>query len=165
MKLCSCRGFEEDIIFETFHGRIIRHYYNLTQYPLLGGTHTYFRSTDVEQMNWERLLWSVPDDMLWYLSQDVEIMIHDKSSNFRGKIERIFCPVLEDLLNNIYFNDEPKNNHLREHFVKARYVLNKNKQLEKKFTYWKGLITKRVRIQGQTTQVEKEKIKEKIYGN
>lgn len=42
-------------------------YSNLTQ-NISGNRFVYLRSTDVEQMNWERLLWSVPDEMLYFMS-------------------------------------------------------------------------------------------------
>lgn len=114
----------------------------------------YLRSTDVEQKNWKRLLWSFPDEMLYFLSQDEDIVIIDKSKHKHGKIEEIFCPVMDDFLNMLYFFTSPKNNHLKPHLEIAFEQLS-DKFLKTKFTFWRKYMS-RVHIIGRTIQVEKE---------
>lgn len=57
-------------------------YDNLSQ--SLGGRACYFRSTDVEQMNYERLLWSIPDDWFyqWYKGNIIEF--HEVTTKGHG---------------------------------------------------------------------------------
>lgn len=129
-------------------------YNNLTQ--LNGMRNCYLRSTDIEQKNWERLLWSVPDEMLFYLSLGKRIEIIDKSKSERGKIERVFAPVFVDLLNYIYFKKEPKNKHFKDHFLSAVRVLRRNKPLYTKYSFWKKRI-KQVDIKGRTIKVLRER--------
>lgn len=127
-------------------------YRNLTQ--CFGERMCYFRSTDIEQKNWKRLLWTFPDEMLYFMSQGEEIIITDKSKKKHNKIERIFCPVMNDLLNYLYFDTPPEYKILKSHLEKAIDELEDN-QLRKRFIFWKKYI-KRVKISGRTIQVEKE---------
>lgn len=129
-------------------------YYNLTQ--TTGRRMCYFRSTDIEQKNWQRLLWSVPDEMMYYLSRNKKIQIIDKSTKDKGKIEKIFVPVLNDLLNYIYFNQMPKNKWLKHHFNIAELLLKKDGRLLTKFLFWKRYV-KKIDIEGKTIKVRKEK--------
>ena len=139
-----------------------RVYYNLTQFYSVRKRLVYFRSTDVEQGNWDRLLWSVPDEMLFLIARGYEIIIYDKTSNGKGKIEKIFVPVLEDLLNYIYFGFAPKYKRLRSSFVKALKVLNDNSKLFTKFMFWKDRFPEKdydkrpVKIVGISKKVKKE---------
>lgn len=128
-------------------------YYNLGQ--CIGERMVYFRSTDIEQKNWKRLLWSVPDELLFYLSKGEEIAIIDKSSN-KGKIEHIFIPILNDLLNEMYFDEIPRMKNLKDHFKFAKDEFKKCKQLERKFKFWKDKIQYPLRLRGYTHKVKKE---------
>jgi hypothetical protein len=114
----------------------------------------YFRSTDIEQKNWKRLLWTFPDEMLYFMSQGEEITIIDKSNSRHGKIERIFCPVMDDFLNILYFDRNPINNHLKSHLEIALLELD-DSSLERRFMFWKKYISF-AKIRGETIQVEKE---------
>lgn len=127
-------------------------YHNLTQST--GTRMCYFRSTDLEQKNWKRLLWSFPDEMLYLMAKGEEIVIIDKSTKPKNKIERIFVPVMNDLLNLLYFNLKPKNKQLSNHFIIAKQELNEVHLLTK-FMYWKKFI-KKVSLTARTIQVEKE---------
>jgi hypothetical protein len=129
-------------------------YNNLGQ--LIHGRLVYFRSTDVEQKNYERLLWSVPDEWMYHLSCNKKILLNDISSNHKGKIERIFLPVLSDLLNNILLNKPIKNKQLKQHFELALNEVEKNKSLKTKFIFWKGKIKQEIEIVGKTMVVKKE---------
>ncbi len=131
----------------------MKKYNNLSQCK--GKLMCYFRSTDVEQKNYERLLWSVPDSMLYHLSQNEMITIIDKSTKPKGKIERIFVPVLNDVLNHLYFKEEPKHPDLKYHFDLALLTIRMSNLLKTKFMFWKQHI-KQVKIYGMTIQVEKE---------
>ena len=111
-------------------------YSNLTQ-NLEGSRFTYLRSTDVEQMNWKRLLWSVSDELLYFLSERRTIIITDLSSNGKGKIERIFCPVFNDLINLIYFEDVPKHLFYKAHLDRAAREMMGDKGLMSKYNFWK----------------------------
>ena len=62
----------------------MKKYYNLSQHS--GERLVYFRSTDVEQNNYHRLLWSVPDEWLYLLSKNKSILVIDKS---KKKMERL----------------------------------------------------------------------------
>lgn len=133
-------------------------YYNLTQCAndCNGNRVVYFRSTDIEQANYERLLWSVPDEWLYLLYKKESINVIDKSIHGRGKIERIFIPVLNDLLNWLWFGDEPKNTGLREHFDYARKTINDSNGLNRKFDFWRKKINDRVNISCLTIKVNRE---------
>lgn len=128
-------------------------YNNLTQ--IVTGRLVYFRSTDVEQKNYHRLLWSIPDEWFYLLSKEEKIIIKDKSSNHKGKIERIFIPVLIDLFNFIYLGLPPKRKDLKYHFDKAIKEIRKDKSLETKLKFWINKI-KKINIQAITKIVKKE---------
>jgi len=128
-------------------------YCNLTQNQ--GSRNCYFRSTDIEQKNWKRLLWSVPDEMLYFMSLGKRIDIVDKATKDRNKVERIFVPVLNDLLNWLYFKREPKNRQLIAHFSLAYDEMMWDKMLYTKFKFWKKHI-KKVDIRAKTIRVKKE---------
>ena len=127
-------------------------YHNLTQ--ATGDRVCYFRSTDLEQKNWKRLLWSFPDEMLYMLAKGEDIVIVDKSIKPRNKIERIFAPVMNDLLNWMYFQEGPKNKNLSNHYALAKQEL-EDPALRTKFMYWKKYI-RRVSIKGETIRVPRE---------
>jgi len=129
-------------------------YYNLGQ--CVGNRMLYFRSTDVEQMNYRRLLWSVPDELLYFLSVNESITIVEKTSNSRGgKIERIFIPVLIDILKSIFFQENPESLYLKDHYSKAMDLLKHDKQLLTKYKFWKNKI-KKIDIQVNSILVAKE---------
>ena len=128
-------------------------YNNLSQ--LLEGRLVYFRSTDIEQKNWHRLLWSIPDEWFYLLSQGEKIIVWDISSN-KGKIEHIFIPVLNDLLNQIFLGDVPRAKSLREHFYFASEALNQDRSLKTRILFWKGKILNRVQVEAKTFHVDKE---------
>ena len=129
-------------------------YYNLSQCAGMGRRYVYFRSTDVEQMNYHRLLWSVPDEWLYFMHKKLDVVVYDISSNSRGKIERIFIPTLQKLLIDLYGIDKtvvyPK-----EHLAKAKEALEKDKMLLKKYKFWKDKIN-HVEIKAVTLQRAKE---------
>lgn len=129
-------------------------YYNLSQCS--GEKMVYFRSTDIEQKNYHRLLWSIPDEWFYWLYKGKEIKVIDKSSNRKGKVERIFLPILCDVLNKIYFNDEPKNKSLINHYELAFNHIDLDTSLRTRVLFWKGKIQDRVSITGETIIVEKE---------
>jgi len=128
-------------------------YYNLTQAS--GNRVVYFRSTDIEQHNYSRLLWSIPDEWLYFLSQGEDILVVDRSSN-RGKIERIFIPVVNDILKSLYLDEFPAYPNLKQHFEMALLALSSDVFLRTKFTFWHGKI-KHVNIIAKTIHVKKER--------
>lgn len=130
-------------------------YYNLTQAE--GNRMCYFRSTDIEQKNYKRLLWSVPDEMLYFLAQGKKIIIVDKSLKPKGKVEKIFIPVLNDLLNYLYFKQKPANPHLQHHWWRAWTEIKRDVQLRRKFLFWKKYLRFPVEIRAETVKVERER--------
>ena len=128
-------------------------YYNLTQAS--GNRVVYFRSTDIEQHNYSRLLWSIPDEWLYFLSQGEDILVIDRSSN-RGKIEHIFIPVVNDILKSLYLDEFPAHPNLKQHFEMALLALSLDVFLRTKFTFWRGKI-KHVNIIAKTIHVKKER--------
>ena len=133
-------------------------YYNLTQCAndCNGNRVVYFRSTDIEQRNYERLLWSVPDEWLYLLYRGIPIHVVDKSTHERGKIERIFIPVLNDLLNALWFGEYPKNKNLGAHFCWASQTIYDNRNLSRRFNYWRKKTKDRVNITCSTIRVDRE---------
>jgi len=134
-------------------------YYNLTQCAndCNGNRVVYFRSTDIEQRNYERLLWSVPDEWLYLLYQGIPIHVVDKSTHERGKIERIFIPVLNDVLNWIWFDKcKPQNLNLKEHLWEAEKTLNDIGGLRQKFGFWRKKVRDKINITCSTTRVDRE---------
>jgi hypothetical protein len=130
-------------------------FYNLTQCGNADVRTVYLRSTDVEQHNYHRLLWSVPDEWLYLLFLDHDICVIDKSTG-KGKIGRIFIPVLNDLINCMSMNLQPHSPHLKAHLLMAKDALNKDSSLNKKFEFWTSRLTRRVDIMTMTLHVEKE---------
>ena len=128
-------------------------YYNLSQ--CVGERMVYFRSTDVEQRNYHRLLWSVPDEWLYHLSQGNQIKLIDKSTN-RGKVGFIFIPVLNDLINLLARTAEPVSGEFRAHFFAAYEALMDDEMLHTKFKFWAKRITRQVCIQSETIHIERE---------
>lgn len=128
-------------------------YFNLSQ--CTGPRMVYFRSTDVEQKNYHRLLWSVPDEWLYLLMTGQEIEVIDQSSN-RGKIEHIFIPVLNDVINYMSGAAEPKARHLKACFLLALDALNRDSSLNKKFEFWTKRIKHAVAIRAKTVHVDRE---------
>lgn len=115
------------------------------------GRLVYFRSTDIEQKNYHRLLWSIPDEWFYLLATGKEIIVNDISSNKKGKVERIFLPVLCDILNYLLLDIEPKNKVLSSHFSLAIDEINRDISLKTKIMFWKGKIKKQIIINGLTT--------------
>lgn len=133
----------------------MKKYNNLSQSTK--GRLVYIRSTDLEQKNWKRLLWSIPDEMLYFLSIGEKVIIHDITSNHRGgKVKRIFCPVVTDVLNHLYFKDKPLKNNLKFHFNKCLEILSNDISLLRKFVVWKKKIKQKIEIIGEDTIVKKE---------
>jgi hypothetical protein len=123
-------------------------YNNLGQ--ITTGRLVYFRSTDVEQKNYHRLLWSVPDEFLFHFYKGNKIIINDISKHRKGKIERIFIPVLRDLLNSLYLGLPIENKNLSAHYNLAKEALLSDKSLKRKYLFWKGKIKNKIEIEGKT---------------
>jgi len=123
-------------------------YNNLGQ--IIKGRLVYFRSTDIEQKNYHRLLWSVPDEWFYLLAKGHRIIVNDISSNKKGKVERIFIPILCDLLNYILLDKEPINKQLLAHFNIAMNEIDIDSSLRKRITFWRGKINKNIEIIGRT---------------
>lgn len=126
-------------------------YYNLSQCH--GDRVVYFRSTDVEQKNYHRLLWSVPDEWLYLLYNGCEILVVDASKHRKGKIERVFIPVLNDLLNTKAFGTPPEHTNLVDCFVSAQNALKHDKALDKKYRFWTRRLRYEVDIKALTIRV------------
>ena len=130
-------------------------YHNLTQNT--EGRLVYIRSTDIEQKNWHRLLWSVPDEWLYQMRLGENIEVVDITSNSSGgKIKRIFCPVLADVLNFLFFGHEPVNKRVIQHYQYALTALRADKSLMQKFLFWKGRVKLPVVVFCNPIIVEKE---------
>lgn len=128
-------------------------YYNLTQAS--GDKVVYFRSTDIEQHNWHRLLWCIPDEWFYKLYLGDNILVIDKTSNHKGKIERIFIPVLVDLLKAMFLDEPPVANHLKDHFQMACQALQDDNSLNTRIMFWKDKIHA-INIVGHSVHVERE---------
>jgi hypothetical protein len=111
-------------------------YNNLGQ--MLEGRLVYFRSTDIEQMNYERLLYSVPDEWFVHFINGNKIVVNDISIKARGKVERIFLPVLQDVINYLLFDTPPQFLGFRHHFYHAIQIIDNNSLLKTKFKFWRG---------------------------
>ena len=128
-------------------------YYNLGQ--CTGDRICYLRSTDVERNNWHRLLWSVSDEMLYFLSIGKRICIMDASTHTKGKIERIAIPVIKALMEYLYLGKEMENKYLLPSLKLAYKALREDNSLYKKYKFWKNRI-KNIDFTVITNMVEKE---------
>lgn len=135
-------------------GHINRKYYNLSQVTL-NGRKVYFRSTDIEQKNYHRLLWSIPDEWFYELHLGHGITVFDKSIKKQGKVERIFIPVLNDLLGVLLLGEKQKNKALNPCFLLAMKAVKEDSSLRRKIMCWKGKI-KSINICAKTIMVSKE---------
>ena len=128
-------------------------YYNLSQCS--GERTIYLRRTDAEQKNWHRLLWSVPDELLYNLYLGNQIIIIDKSKN-KGKIEHIVIPVINDLLNHLAGIKSQRSNNLKEHLRLAQEALSNDTSLNRKYIFWTSKFKNKICIQAKTIHVQKE---------
>jgi hypothetical protein len=129
----------------------------LTKFHYTCPRFVYFRSTDIEQKLYDRLLWSVPDEMLFFLARGFEVYVVDCSTKKYGKVERIFIPVLRDLLEFLWFKKEVREKKLKEHFRIALETLERNQLLKTRFLIWrKHLNTEEVRLKALTVKVKRE---------
>lgn len=137
-------------------------YYNLTQCLQIKNFNearwVYFRSSWIETMNYKGLLWSVPDEILAYLSQGETVTIIDASIKKRGKVERIFIPVLKCLLERIWIN-KTNTIYCNEHLKKALSVLKEDNSLNTKFRFWKHrlkLTVPHIKLKAATIRISNE---------
>ena len=119
-----------------------------------------FRSTDVEQQNYRRLLWSVPDEMLLFLALGKEVVVLDGSVKGKGKVERIWIPVLRDILRFHWRRAEPREKRLKPSFSAAYSVLLDDTQLRTRFDYYGEIADKyrsEIRLEARTMRIERER--------
>jgi hypothetical protein len=103
----------------------------------------YLRSTDVEQGNWHRLLWSVPDEWFWRWANGHSVALMDETTHPRGgKIERIFRPVFLDLMRVevLRLEPEPQERQLMDHYRRAVAALRGDVSLGTRYRFWRGKI-------------------------
>ena len=146
----------------------MKQYINLMQgrmtghcYSLIDG-YVYIRSGWIECMNWEGLLWSVPDEMLMYLASGEEVYIIDASTHDAGKVERIFCPTLRAMLKMVWLERESRGVMI-EHLLKAYDALKGS--LDRKYKVWKLLAESMddVKLYGSTHQIDRECTQREIF--
>lgn len=138
-------------------------YFNLTQaIDDKAKRFCYFRSSDVERKNYERLLWSVPDEMLFFLAFGKKVVVIDYSKKPKGKIERIFIPVLKDLLNFLWLRKAPEHKKLLNHFEVALETIKNNEKLARKFKFWREFVEREVKLEAKTRQIKREITKKEL---
>ncbi len=124
-------------------------FHNMTQ--SFGSRLCYFRSTDVEQKNYHRLLWSVTDEMLYLsLMKGKKIVVIDRSTKRQNKIHRVFLPVLMALLNG---SDVA---HLAASRAQAAQALDADQSLRTRFEFWRKRARHKAVFRGRTIQVRRE---------
>jgi hypothetical protein len=124
-------------------------YHNMTQ--CFGPRLCYFRSTDVEQKNYHRLLWSVTDEMLYLsLIKGQKIVVIDRSTKRRNKIHRVFLPVLESFLNATYAQ------HLSASKRQMEAALLADPSLKTRFDFWRTRARHKAVFRGRTISVRRE---------
>ena len=124
-------------------------YHNMTQ--AFGPRLCYFRSTDVEQKNYHRLLWSVTDEMLYLsLVKGMKIVVIDRSTKPKNKIHRVFLPVLESVLNGTGAK------HLAASKEQAARALDSDVSLKTRFEFWRKRARHKAVFQGRTIRVKRE---------
>lgn len=111
-------------------------YENLGQ--CVGDRVVYIRSTDIEQMNWHRLLWSIPDEWFYRWSIGDEIVVHDVTSNSSGgKVKRIFVPVVSVVMGILLRSQYPTKRHkMQEHIEAALQAQRDDKALGQRIRFW-----------------------------
>ncbi len=119
-----------------------------------GSKMMYIRSTDIEQKNWKRLLWSFPDEALYFMSKGKKIIIIDKCCKKIGKVERIFCPVMTDFFR-ILRKLSPIRKDLKFHLEKIFEELSKDNLLYRKYIFFKYKLNQH-HIIGRTIFCKKE---------
>lgn len=114
----------------------------------------YIRSTDIEQMNWDALLSSFPDEALYFMSVGYKIVILDACNKPRGKVERIFAPAFIDFLRHLKGLD-PINNKVIAHTTAAINAFKSNKNISKKYRHFNKYILN-YKIEAHTVHHKKE---------
>jgi hypothetical protein len=120
------------------------------------GRKIYLRSTDIEQRHWQRILWSIPDELLYELAKGNKVEIIDQSTKIHGKIERICIPVLLDILRYVWFQEPPLFKLYTRHYQDALQILKTDTLLYSKYKYWRNLNPFRIDLLATTLQVERE---------
>ncbi len=119
-----------------------------------GDRNMYIRSTDLEHKNWESLLMSFPDEALYYMCKGNKIVIIDRCSKKKGKVQRIFCPVFQDFLRVIRC-EKPKFKYLQHHLKLALQAYRSSKSIHRKYEFFKHKL-QTVRVVGRTIQMRRE---------
>ena len=134
-------------------------YSNLTQNPD-GNRLVYIRSSWVECRNWKGLLWSVPDEMLYHLARGDRVEIIDASKHKKGKIERIFVPVLKRFLEEIWLGKHQKFN-IKTHLDDAFLAYRSDSSLRARYHFWKELTEglNEIKLSGSTVKLNRESSK------
>ena len=103
---------------------------------------------------------SFSDEALYFLSKGYKIVIVDKCKKKRGKVERIFCPVMENFL--CYLTDFDRyNKGLNEHTLLAIQAYNSNPIIKAKYNFFRNKL-KSINVVGKTTWCKKEP---SVWGN
>ena len=119
-----------------------------------GDRNIYIRSTDIEQMKWENLLFSFPDEALYFMTKGNKIIIEDRCSKKRGKVQRIFAPAMTDFLRHLA-GLKPLNKNIKQHTEKAIKCYDENKILQWKYNFFIKKLNNYT-VRGRTVFMTKE---------
>ncbi len=114
----------------------------------------YIRSTDIESKNWEKLLLSFPDEALYFMSKGNKIVIEDRCSKGRGKIQRIFAPAMTDFLRHLA-GLKPLHKNLQHHTAFAIAAYKRDKIIGWKYGFFKDKLNNYT-VRGRTIKMKKE---------
>ena len=131
-------------------------YYSSIDFENMNVVH--LQSSLIESKNFNRFVYSVPDDILFNLAIGNKVTIIDCSSNPVGsKVIRIGIPILKFILNRRWFNRlENGNNRLDKRWV-FRISNSMKKYVKNKIDYYKDfLLTDTINLEGINYYIEKE---------
>jgi len=124
----------------------------------------YIRSTDIEQHNYKKVLVSVPDDMLFNLSQGNQVLIIDASGN-NSKVINTFIPAFRNFLDKIWgLNVLEENGRVRFHIEQMFSTYYKDKDVQRKYDIFKKfLLARTIKLYGYVYKIKRERTYEEIY--
>jgi len=117
------------------------------------GLYCHIQSSHIESKQWDRLLYTLPDDMLYRLAVGEEINIIDCSSNSKGKVIKSI-PIIVHFLKR-YWDNRLDFIGLDRKYIQRLYK-SLSKQTRRKLKYYRKYYKGKINLKGINIRVDKE---------
>jgi len=117
----------------------------------------HIRSSHIESKAYDRLFYSLSDELLFHLAIGFKCVIVDCTSNRHSKIERVAVPIIKYVLYRRWFGiDGVKPKYIDDKFAEKVYK-SLSKQTKKKLDYYKRFLdTEVIDLEAEIHKVDKE---------